>query len=91
MNFAENPALLIAVMSVILFVAMGLDKWKAQKNRWRLSEKLLFTLALIGGATGGWIGMKVFHHKTKHWYFKYGFPILSILQIAACIYYMYFM
>ena len=72
----------LAFMSIILFFAMGIDKRKAKKARRRISEKCLFTLAVLGGAVGGTIGMHLFHHKTKHWYFRYGFPLIAAVQIV---------
>ena len=71
---------LIAI-SVVTFLAFGIDKWKARTGRWRISEATLLSLALIGGAAGAWIGMTVFHHKTLHKKFKYGVPVILLLQI----------
>ena len=51
-----------------------------------MPEKTLFLLALLGGACGGWLGMRVFRHKTKHWYFVWGFPLLALLQLALTLY-----
>lgn len=79
--------LVIIVMSAVLFAAMGIDKKRAQNGGWRISEKALFSLALLGGAIGGCLGMRKFRHKTKHWYFKYGFPLIAIVQIAILLYY----
>ena len=76
----------ILVFSVLLFVLMGIDKFKARAGRWRIAEKTLFLLALLGGACGGWLGMLVFRHKTRHWYFAFGFPALAMLQVALCIF-----
>lgn len=73
---------LIAV-NVLAFVLMGVDKRRAKQNAWRIPEKTLFLLAILGGALGGVAGMRLFHHKTRHWYFKYGFPLLLILQLAG--------
>ena len=75
---------LLAVMSVFLFAMMGIDKGKARRGRWRIPEKTLFVFALLGGALGGTAGMFAFRHKTKHWYFAWGFPILALLQIGLC-------
>ena len=75
---------LLAVMSVILFVLMGLDKGKARAGARRVPEKTLFLLALLGGAIGGTAGMFFFRHKTKHWYFRLGFPLLAAAQLALC-------
>lgn len=71
----------VALMSIILFIMMGMDKSKAKKKEWRIAEKTLFTIAVLGGATGGVIGMFFFHHKTKHTSFAFGFPILAGIQL----------
>ena len=77
---------LMAVMSAFLFVLMGLDKGKARRGAWRVSEKTLFVFALLGGAVGGTAGMFLFRHKTRHWYFRLGFPLLAAAQLALCAY-----
>lgn len=68
-----DPALIFlgwcAVLSVVTFFAYGLDKLKAKKVAWRIPEKTLLGLGVIGGAVGGLLGMNTFHHKTKHIYF----------------------
>ena len=73
---------LIAV-NVLAFVLMGLDKRRAKKNAWRIPERTLFLPVIFGGALGGVAGMRLFRHKTRHWYFKYGFPLLLLLQLAG--------
>jgi uncharacterized membrane protein YsdA (DUF1294 family) len=73
---------LMAVMSVFLFAMMGLDKGKARRGKWRISEKTLFVFALLGGAPGGTAGMFLFRHKTKHLSFRLGFPLLAAAQLA---------
>ncbi len=75
----------LAVMNLIGFAIMGIDKRRAEKKLWRIPESTLFIIALIGGSIGSIIGMRVFHHKTRHWYFVYGMPAILILQIAAVI------
>lgn len=65
------------------FALMGIDKGRARRGRWRISEKALFLPAVLGGALGGVLGMRVFRHKTKHWYFRYGFPLLLLLQLGG--------
>ena len=77
--------LLLAVMSLFLFVMMALDKGKARRGAWRISEKALFVFALLGGAIGGTAGMFLFRHKTKHWYFRFGFPLLAAAQLSLVI------
>lgn len=71
----------LAVINLIAFTLMGLDKWKARRDAWRIPEKTPFLAALLGGALGGTVGMHLFHHKTRHWYFRFGFPVLLILQL----------
>ena len=87
--FKEDPLRLLLVwlllMSVVLFIVMGSDKGRAKAGARRVPEKTLFLLAAIGGAIGGVLGMRVFRHKTKHWYFAWGFPILALLQLALCV------
>ena len=62
---------------------MGLDKGRARRGRWRIPEKRLFLPVLLGGGLGGVLGMCLFHHKTRHWYFRYGFPLLLAVQLLA--------
>ena len=81
--------LYVAVISVIGFFAMGIDNAKAKRDAWRSPEKTLLGIALIGGGAGVWLGMEVFRHKTKHWYFKYGVPAICILEILAVGYFFF--
>lgn len=76
----------LVIMSLVLFIMMGHDKHRARRGGRRVPEKRLFALAALGGALGGWLGMYAFHHKTRHWYFKFGFPALALLQAAALVY-----
>lgn len=68
------------------FVVMGLDKAKAKRGAWRIPEKTLFTVALLGGGIGVWLGMNTFRHKTKHWYFKYGIPAIVFIELFLALY-----
>lgn len=70
----------ITLINVVGFALMGIDKKRAIKKAWRISEATLFGTALLGGALGCTLGMRYFHHKTKHWYFKYGMPLLFVVQ-----------
>ena len=72
----------IAVMSIIGFTLMGVDKAKAKKGEWCIKEATLFLFAIVFGAVGSTLGMLVFRHKTKHWYFAVFFPLLAILDVA---------
>ena len=69
------------VISVALLLVMRLDKSRATHNRYRISERTLWILALAGGAIGGTAGMQLFRHKTKHKAFVVGFPLLAILDV----------
>lgn len=72
----------LAVVNIGLFILMGADKLKAQMQKRRIPEKVLFLVAVIGGAFGGTMGMYSFRHKTRHWYFAVFFPALTLLQFA---------
>lgn len=76
----------LSAINVITFVIYGIDKWKAKKNKWRIAESTLLTLAVIGGSVGAWIGMKTWHHKSLHKKFRYGVPFILIVQLALIIY-----
>ena len=73
-------------INILAFALMGIDKKRARQNAWRISEKALFLSALLGGSIGSILGMQVFRHKTKHWYFQLGMPLILILQLALCVY-----
>ena len=79
----------LLLINLISFCAMFLDKQKAKKGKWRIPEKTLFLFALLGGSLGTTLGMNTFRHKTKHWYFRFGMPLILILQIAGAIYIVY--
>ena len=75
-------AAVVAVMNIASFSLMAHDKRCARQGQWRVSEKTLFLVTACFGGLGGVMGMKVFHHKTQHWYFKVFFPVLLIAQLA---------
>jgi len=72
----------LIIINLIAFVLYGVDKMKARQGLWRISEKTLIGIAVIGGSVGAILGMRVFHHKTRHWYFRYGLPVILIVQAA---------
>lgn len=72
----------LLIINVLAFVCYGLDKLKAKRNAPRVSELALLLLALAGGSVGAWLGMLVWRHKTKHAKFRFGVPILLLLQAA---------
>ncbi|MDE6903623.1 MAG: DUF1294 domain-containing protein [Lachnospiraceae bacterium] len=65
---------------------MGIDKNRARRHAWRISEKTFFVVGILGGSVGTWAGMYLFRHKTRHWYFVVGMPFLVILQTAVFLY-----
>lgn len=78
-------AVYLIFINLIGLAIMGIDKRCAIKRLWRIPESTLFIIALIGGSIGSILGMRIFHHKTRHWYFVYGMPAILLLQIAAVI------
>ena len=72
----------VVVMNIVAFALMGHDKKRARQGKWRVPEKTLFLVTACFGGLGGVLGMKMFHHKTQHWYFKVFFPVLLIVQVA---------
>ena len=79
-------AIYLAVMNVLGVAVMWSDKRRARLHRWRIPEKVLFGVSLLGGSAGTWAGMYLFHHKTKHWYFVVGMPLILVCQAALAIY-----
>ena len=75
----------LAVINLLTFIVYGADKRRARKGKWRVPEKTLFLLPLLGGSVGGILGMRVFHHKTKHWYFVWGVPAILLAQLALAV------
>ncbi len=73
----------LCAVNVLTFSLMGIDKRLARQRRRRISERTLFLFPLLGGAAGGCAGMFLVRHKTQHWYFRYGFPALLLLQLLA--------
>jgi len=72
-------------INVLTFLVYGIDKMKAKKNKWRISEATLLILAIIGGSIGALLGMRVWHHKTMHKKFKYGIPLILLAQITLAV------
>ena len=83
MNIILGYLLAVNTTSFLLY---GIDKYKAKNGRWRISEATLLMMAVIGGSIGAWVGMRLWHHKTMHKKFKYGIPIIIILQVALAVY-----
>ena len=77
----------LLMINVLLFALMGIAKYKARHNQWRIRESTLFACAIIGGSLGGILGMRLFRHKTLHPTFRYGFPAILVLQLAAAVWF----
>ena len=70
----------LLIVNVIGFLLFGIDKYKAIHQTYRISEKTLFMIALIGGAYGAYVAMYLFHHKTRKTMFKFGVPVIVLLE-----------
>ena len=75
----------LAIINVIAIVVYGCDKLCAIQHRWRVPEKTLLAIAVVGGSLGALFAMSLFHHKTLHLKFKYGVPVILILQLAGLV------
>ena len=79
----------LVIINIITFFLYGVDKWKAQRVRWRIPESVLLGMAAIGGSIGAWLGMRVWRHKTQHAKFRFGVPIILIAQVALLVWILY--
>ena len=84
-GFLPPLALYLAAINLAAFVTFGADKRRARRHLWRVPEKTLFALAILGGSVGALCGMRVFHHKTRHRYFRWGIPAILRLQLALAL------
>ena len=73
----------LVIINAAALLMMAEDKRRAKRHQWRVPEAALFGAALLGGSAGAWAGMYLFHHKTKHWYFVVGMPLILAAQLAA--------
>ena len=80
---AETLLYYLIAINIVTLIVYGIDKVKAMKGKWRISEATLLILAAIGGSIGALLGMKIWHHKTMHKKFKYGLPLILLAQIAT--------
>lgn len=85
MDFYQILIIIFGVLSLITFFMYGIDKFKAQRGKWRISEKALLISSFIGGAVGGFLAMQLFRHKTKHWYFNVVNIIGLVWQIGLVV------
>lgn len=88
MTYNADMKILILYLILINLAAwglMGADKYRARKHAWRIPERTLFAVALLGGSLGAILGMYLWHHKTKHWYFVIGMPLILVAQILVYV------
>ncbi len=78
-------AVWLIAINLVTFAVYGADKRRALRGAWRVPEKTLFLLPLLGGSVGALLGMRVFRHKTKHWYFVWGVPAILLAQLALAV------
>lgn len=86
----KNIIIYLVVINIIGFLAMWIDKRKAERGKWRIKEKTLFMITLLGGGIGTISGMYTFRHKTKKLSFTIGLPSILILEIITIIYFKIF-
>ena len=82
-------AVWLIAINLVTFAVYGIDKRRARRGAWRVPEKTLFLLPLLGGSVGALLGMRVFRHKTKHWYFVWGVPAILLAQAALAVWLLY--
>ena len=81
-SMKQIAVIYLIIINLIAFALYGTDKSKAKRGKWRISEKTLIGIALIGGSVGAFLGMHAFRHKTSHWYFQYGLPAIFLAQVV---------
>ncbi len=81
-----TPVSYFIAINCLAFALYGIDKQKARKGRWRISEKTLLCIAIAGGSLGALLGMHIFRHKTRHPQFRFGLPIILIIQLALAFF-----
>lgn len=88
MDLIDFLIIYLVLINLYGFIIMFVDKRYAIKNKWRIPERRFFIVSLLLGSLGSFLGMQVFRHKTKHWYFKYGIPAILIIQLGALAYFL---
>ena len=86
---SDGLTIYLCAVNLMAIIMYGLDKKRAQKGKWRISEAALLGIAVIGGSAGAWIGMKAFHHKTKHVKFSLGVQLILIIQALILMYFFF--
>ncbi len=73
----------LLIVNCITYIVFAIDKRRAVRGKWRIPESTLFGLALLGGSIGGMLAMQICRHKTKHWSFRLGLPMILLMQVIA--------
>ena len=76
----------LTVVNAVAFIMYGIDKYRARNAKWRIPEATLLMLAGVGGSVGAWLGMKAWHHKTRHMKFRYGVPAILLLHVVTLVF-----
>lgn len=76
----------LLAVNLLTFATYGIDKYKARHARWRVREASLLLLAALGGSIGALLGMHLFRHKTQHKKFRYGVPLILLVQVAVAVF-----
>ena len=87
MQFVEILIVYLVIMNSVAFVAYAMDKRKARKGKWRIPEKTLLLLTVLGGSVGALLGMFGLRHKTKHIKFVIGVPVLFAIHVILIVYF----
>ena len=85
LTFLYIALIYLAVINVLTFFLYGIDKLKAKHSKWRISEATLIWMAVFGGSIGALIGINIWHHKTQHKKFKYGIPLILLVQVTVIV------
>ena len=84
-----NPHLFVfcylLCINTATFLLFGFDKQNARRSAWRISEKILMLLTLLGGSIGAWSGMHFWRHKTRYFFFRYGVPMVFVLHLVLLV------
>ena len=86
----QNIIIYLIIINIIGFSVMYIDKQKAKKGKWRIPEKTIFIITVLGGGIGTISGMYTFRHKTQKLHFTIGLPTITILEIIGVIYFTFF-
>jgi uncharacterized membrane protein YsdA (DUF1294 family) len=85
--FMQNFIIIaLLILNIFGFVLVSLDKYKAKNRLWRIPERSFFILSILGGGIGIYIGLFLFNHKTRHWYFMVIIPLIILAQIVFIYY-----